>query len=416
MTLRTRERADLPVTRTDSRHLPGLDGLRGLSALLVILGHTLALFAPRTLVRTHADLAEQAIVLFFCLSGFLISLPFARRILEGRPGPGAAGYARSRALRIYPAYIVILLTASLLLQSVVVRDDVHGDAAQGAAGVGAITDPLRLLLHATLLQNYVPQELQTGINTSWTLTVEVTFYLFMPLMAWIAGRLRRAHPSWSPALLAAAPGALLVLVGVAGRVLAWRLAAGSGLSLLESQWGPNGIAVLSRSLLVWADDFGLGMLAAVVLLVLRRRSAIRPPRTLPLLIAVAAGALVLAVPVFVLLPWALPTVVGIGASAILLIVALPGADDRPRLLARILDLPPLRYVGLVSLSLYLWHYPVLLLLARLGWRAPDTVAGAVVDLAVTIAISLALASLSYWLVERPFQRLGARWRSHAHAG
>ena len=99
--------------KAEGRRFVGLDGLRGYLALCVILVHTMGIFAPVVLHHSHADLLGQAIVVFFALSGFLIYLPFMYRILDARPLPSIRDYARGRIFRVYPAYIVIFLIATL---------------------------------------------------------------------------------------------------------------------------------------------------------------------------------------------------------------------------------------------------------------------------------------------------------------
>jgi peptidoglycan/LPS O-acetylase OafA/YrhL len=418
MTVRDAVRAAAPSPSAGGRagHLVGLDGVRGAAAILVVFAHTLGMYAPATLISVHGDFAAEVIVTFFCLSGFLIFLPFARRIIDRRDVPSIGDYARSRILRIYPASIVILLAADLA-GALIVTNDVHGDVGQGTADTGSITDPLRVLLHLSLLQNLVPSQLQTGIPPTWSLTTELCFYASMPLMAWIAGRVARARPGWSSTLIAAAPGALLVVVGVVTRGVVEVLAQRDGLSLLESQWAPNPVAVLARSILGWSDDFGLGMIAVVLFLAIRRGDlAVRRGPLAVVLLAVIAVSLVTGAATFKPASWLLPTAIGIASSALLLLITASPPGAAPGRLGRILDVLPLRYVGLVSLSVYLWHFPVLLIMHRLGWSRPDAPLGALEDVGVVLGVSLALASATYWLVERPFQRLGARWRSHAHAG
>ena len=79
----------------------------------------------------------------------------------------------------------------------------------------------------------------------------------------------------------------------------------------------------------------------------------------------------------------------------------------PRL-AQLLDWRPFAYVGKVSLSVYLWHFPVLLLLARGDALPPESAVGTLGTTALVIVICLALATATYTLVERPFHRLTVR--------
>lgn len=124
-------------SRPTKRHgrLVGLDGLRGVLSLCVILVHTTAHFSPTILGKTHIYALGQAIVIFFVMSGFLIYYPFAKALLEDRnPFAGMKRYARARGMRVFPAYIVIFLfanlTATLFLENAMVVQQRGGRGVQ----------------------------------------------------------------------------------------------------------------------------------------------------------------------------------------------------------------------------------------------------------------------------------------------
>lgn len=401
--------ATAPVA-TAARRFVGLDGLRGYLALCVILVHTLGMFAPAVLYRLHADLLGQAIVVFFALSGFLIYLPFMFRILDARPLPSLRDYARGRMFRVYPAYIVIFLIANFALAGVFHTNAMESIVPGSDAGTGRILDPGRVLLHLSLLQNYVPSELQTGINSSWTLTVELAFYALLPLVSVLALRFGRTWTGARRYLLAALPGVFFVVLGAVSRVVAWVLFEVSDLSLLEAEWGANPLGVFSRSLAVWADNFGWGMLAVVLFAAVQRGvvAAIGPWRPRVFAVGVLVLALAAAAASIVVAPRSLPFIVAVGSAAFILVLVLPTASGVPPLVSRMIDWAPARYIGLISLSTYLWHYPVLLAVLRSGWKAQDTIPGAALTVLVVAVISIALASVTYWLVERPAQVAAAR--------
>lgn len=400
-----------PRPRTSPRRLVGLDGLRGLLALCVILVHVTAHFAPSVLAVTHVEVLGQAIVVFFVMSGFLIYYPFARALLDGRsPLERIGRYALARALRVFPAYLVIFLAANALgalyVENAMVVQD-HG----GGGGAGSITEPVPLLLHLSLLQNYVPGELQTGISSSWTLTVELAFYLLLPFLAALVGAAAARLPAAlrrNRYAIAAIPGALLVLGGLGWRALGALAADGAGMSLETSEWGPNGVAVLSRSILPWSDNFGWGMLAAVLALAVRRGdlSSRGVLRVRALCWVGGVAAFVLSSACFFLAPRFIAAAFAVLSCALVLLIVLP-ADGVGRTwrVARLLDNPVFYWLGVTSLSIYLWHYPVMLVLERWGLTGGDSWGGWAWTLLLVTAVSTAAASLTYTLVERPALRL-----------
>lgn len=400
----------LDKPKVDGRRFVGLDGLRGYLALCVILVHTLGLFAPIVLHQTHADLLGQAIVVFFALSGFLIYLPFMYRILDARPLPSIRDYARGRIFRVYPAYIAIFLIANFALSGLFISNAMETMEPGKDTGTGMIVDPLRLLLHLTLLQNYFPSELQTGINSSWTLTIEITFYALLPLLSLGAMRIARSWTGGRRYLAAALPGIVLIVLGAVSRVIAWRLFESSSISLLDAEWGANPLGVFSRSFALWADNFGWGMLSIVAFAAIQRGALTKVGRLRPRMAALVLLVVALLVAAVSVLTETrpLPFIVAVGSAAFFLVLVLPNRRGETSLFSRAVDWVPVRYVGLISLSTYLWHYPVLLVVLRLGLPFPDTIPGAAANVAMVAAISIALASVSYWLIERPAQAFAAR--------
>ncbi len=388
--------------------LVGLDGLRGILALCIIVTHVTGALSPRVLAETRVDLVGQAVVVFFALSGFLIYRPFLSRILDGRPQPRLAQYVRLRVFRIFPAYLVIFLIANFALHAVFLVNAVVASQPRTDDGTGVITDPLNLLAQFTLVQNYIPQLLQTGINASWTLTAEVAFYAALPFVALAAARLRTRRPE-HPYRAALLPPVLLIAIGTATRVVVTIIAANNPqLTLTDIEWGPTGIAVVSRSILTWCDAFGMGMLAAVVIAAVRGgiltrigRLTIRQAALIVFVIGfLGAGLAVLTFEKFI------GTAVSLAAAALIVLLIAPTRTREVPRLASVVDWAPLYYLGTISLSIYLWHYPVLLTFTRLNLEGPDTLLGAAWNFVAIAIVTVALASVTYWLVERP----ALRWR------
>lgn len=317
--------------------------------------------------------------IFFVLSGFLLSLPFAEWQAGLRRRPALGKYFLHRIARVFPAYyaqLAILLAIAAI-----------------TGGLSAVPDPAALLRHLGML--FVPPPVGTSPLNGvwWTLPVEFSFYLALPFLAFL---LRPGRWWW------------LTLASLASMYL-WRHAV-----VLRLADAPISERVITSWQLPGAFDmFGLGMLAAV-LHVNRRRLPSWLSRALGhrALAASAVATLLVAAywlagdrqhfwadyPIFYL--WT-PAV---GTATALLILTGVGGD---RLANALFGNRPMVFLGLVSYSLYLWHLPIIDWLIALPGLQPLMGQGFTARLAVTLAATLAVATLSYVAVERPVMR----WRA-----
>ena len=389
-----------PSAREAGR-LHGVDGLRAVAALSVLAHHVwLVSRAPGASTTDLPGAGEDVfqsfrygLVLFFALSGFLLFRPFAAAILRGQTLPNAREYLRNRALRILPAYWVILLVTALVLAA----------AATDAVHIGTLTDPAKLAANLALVQNYHPDTVITGIGPAWSLGVEVIFYLALPLLAGGAALLaaRSRDPRGRVIAVVAAPAALLVL-GLASKGL---LAGGVDDT---SRWA--GVARLAFP--VHGDLFAFGMFAAIAHVLasdgrLTLPRAWRPAALAAGVVALFAASLLASRTGGQLQGTFTDTIVGAGFMLILAAVCLPGTRTVPGP-ARVLSIRPLAYLGLISYSIYLWHMPVILVLRRWGVHADDA-ASLVVALAAVVPATVALSALTYHFVEAPAMARKHRW-------
>lgn len=253
-----------------AQYLAGLEGIRGLACLAVVSAHCWTFFAPETTPPGAAQALAVGLVLFFAMSGLLIYLPFVRDLALGERRVSLARYAGRRIARVFPGYLVIFLISNFVLQAVYVENAVDVSATNSDDGTGLMTDPLLLFLNFTLLQTFVPSGLQTGINPSWSLTTELCFYVALPLLAVPLVRFTRGDPRRG-FFIALVPGVVLIAAGLAGRTWAEHLHAQQPeIDTFSAEFGANGIAVLSRSLLALGDNFGLGMVVAVLFVWIER--------------------------------------------------------------------------------------------------------------------------------------------------
>ena len=351
-------------SRTSGGFRPELEGLRGVAILLVLACHA---------GLPGAGAGFIGVDVFFVLSGFLITgLLVDEHTRTGRIDLGAF-YAR-RARRILPAAAVVLVVTLVAATLVMSPLDMARTADDGLAA-GLSVANIRFAFDAT---DYFSPESPSPMLHYWSLSLEEQFYLLWPALLLIATRLR---PS---GLNVAIPAGALLIGSLALCILitpgdgnaayfllptrAWQLAAGGIMAVAVR--GPIRVPWPLAAGLGW---FGAGLLLASMLL-------IAPTTPYPGIAAAAptAGALAL---------------IGSGAA-----VASPG-----RLL---LSRGPLRWLGRISYSLYLWHWPVLILGSAALLNAMgvppilrDPPAGAV----LLSGVSIALAAVTWRLIEEPFR-------------
>jgi peptidoglycan/LPS O-acetylase OafA/YrhL len=377
--------------------------MRALAASSVLLFHVWSSAAPdgdsvsiRHLDRVLPDLSF-GVILFFTLSGFLLYRPFVAALVRSTDRQPFRAYLRNRALRIVPAYVVILLLCALVLRSVNVRDATGDIEVGGAPGVGWLATNL------LLIQNYTPSGVVTGIGPAWSLAVEVVFYLALPFLvllgALVAGR-ATTRAGKAAALLV--PPLLMLVVGLAGKASSTFVGSGPG-----DGWGADWSSVLERSFLCNADLFAFGMALAVAR-VLAEDGALRVGawgRG-----AIAVGALgTYAVTATSMVGWdqltnsPLNTVMALSCALLLAVVVLPPASPQRSVLVRVLETRPVVFVGLISYSVFLWHLPVIHAMRDHGLTQPGA-AGLVLNAVTASAVTLVLATLTYRFVEEPALR------------
>ncbi len=150
--------------------LPAVEGMRACAALGVVFTHV-AFQTGHTggLVGRLFGRFDLAVAVFFGLSGFLLWRGHAAAARGLRQAPPTGHYLRSRIVRIMPGYLVAVVVILALLP------DVKADLTVWLANL-------------TLTQIYVPLTLTAGLTQMWSLSVEVAFYLALPVLALLARR------------------------------------------------------------------------------------------------------------------------------------------------------------------------------------------------------------------------------------
>ena len=340
--------------RTGPSYRPDIDGLRALAILSVVLYH----YGLPWLTGGFTG-----VDIFFVISGYLIGGHIYADLRAG--SFSYLQFYRRRAKRILPAFFVVVaftLLAGLVLLS-------PAEAAQlGRSAFAATVSASNVLFSRT--DNYFAGH--SNLNPmlmTWSLGVEEQFYAVIPLLMVLLARIRR---NWIlPAILA---------VCILSFVFAW--------SALASY-----TMIVFYLLPARAWELGIGVALAVAAANWKSRPT---PQWLASSLGAAGLGLMLA-PCFLLTagtpfpgPSALPSVFGAA-----IVLAVPGSFANRRLLA----LPPLVFIGNVSYSWYMWHWPILAFL-RILYGGDPTVAARV----VAIAASFAAAVLSYFFIEQPFRR------------
>lgn len=401
-----------------SRHtITSLDGLRALAILLVIgchlntLGQSQPLSPGPLLLQDFLGFGFAGVFLFFPLSGFLLFLPYARAMLSDQPWPSARTFYLRRALRILPAYYVVLILLACLSAPLLIS-----------------THALpQLYLVSVLLADMRPDafNLVVRLNTPfWTLGIETQFYVLLPWLAWLLAKGAGRSTSRKFLLRLGASFLSLLLLLLFIRLIA---------TLLHYQWGyadpitfpgPGGVLlkVLYGVKGKYLESFLLGMMMSLVYVWgIERQRLSRSARSVisPLALALALAGLVACgiwaasiqrIPVAAVQDWIFPptspvwSVLGEWSlsfcfSLLLLAVLLGGP-----VVSWLFSYMPLRFIGIISYSLYVWHYPLL------SWLAPHFTSYPLFIL-VGLALLFLVGSASYLIVERPF----LRWRRTVQA-
>jgi peptidoglycan/LPS O-acetylase OafA/YrhL len=378
--------------------MAGIEGLRAVAALSVVLYHvkldatTQDYTGPVGNVLAFTD---QGLTLFFVLSGFLLFRPFASAALQDKPLPSVRRYAWNRFLRITPAYLVIFAVTALIIGTVYIQGSTHG---VGPDNIGRLTDPGKILANILLVQTYIPSYVMSGLGVSWSLTAEIAFYVVLPLIAFLAARMVKSGRNKVVALCLA-PG-LMIAVGLA--ITIWAKFATRNLhgdALSDFDWGQTGSAVLQRSFFAQADLFAYGMLAALAVSVIHERGVLAVSSRVTAILV--GSALILIAGAITILHPLVANLAGVASALIIVAVVLPSSGGESNAIARTLEWLPLRFTGMVSYSVYLWHLPVILWLSTHNLTVNAGEFSLAANMGLVLLIVLPLSAATYYLVERP---------------
>ncbi|MDY3554750.1 acyltransferase [Gemmata sp. JC717] len=366
---------------TPGGRLDRLDGLRAIACLMVYWHHTgTAIAWPPVAVY-----GSSGVYLFFVLSGYLLFRPAVTAVRADAPWTAVGQFYLRRVIRIWPPYFVALI---LYMAARAVTGQTMPNLGEFAA---------RLFL----LSGYFPDYNFFGVcAVFWTLAIEAQFYLLLPLVTRMSLAVSRGRVGAAPVVF--------IAIGLIAR-----LAEGT---IHEHLYGAN-TQVIYRSALSYFDLFGYGMAVAAMEKTGRLRR-------LPLWLWLTAAAAV----VLITNGWqtahgewissgrqwyanAYPPLIGLAAAAILTAVLNSSAYW-----VRWLTAAPVRFVGRISYSLYLYHIGVQFALFQFvnltPWISHFHARGFVYGL-LFLGPTLVVSAVMFYLIERPCLRWAGAIRATA---
>ena len=352
--------------------LPAVEGMRACAAIGVVVTHVAfqtginSGVAGRILGRF-----DLAVAVFFALSGFLLWRGHAAAARGLRSRPRTGHYLRSRIVRIMPGYLVAVVVILTLLPE-------------------ARADFTVWLANLTLTQIYVPLTLTAGLTQMWSLSVEMSFYLALPLLALLARYLPvRAR--------------IPVIVVVAAASLLWvhiPFDRDSGHNLWNwppafFSWFAAGmvLAELTVSPVGWAHRLArrrvlMALIAVTAFAIaaspLAGKEGLHPGSVIQVTLKTAMGAIV--------------------AGALLAPLVLDRVDTSHRILGS----PLMVTLGRWSYGLFVWHLAALAMVFPIIGEFPFSGHFTIV-LVLTTLFGFAIAAVSYALVEAPCRNALRRW-------
>src|SRR5580704_8407523 len=349
--------------RAGQRYMPGLDGLRAVAVLAVIAFHEQLGWAPGGLL---------GVGVFFTLSGYLITdLLLGQWATAGRLA--LADFWARRARRLLPALFVML---AVVTAWVTIADRARLSGLRGAVAAAATysSNWYLIIQGQSYFARFAPP---APLDHLWSLAVEEQFYLVWPwavlLMVWVAGALMKRRRPGAPGALAGGPGVAGASTFLSQRArwamagVALALAAASAIEMVvlyHPGYDPTRVYEGTDT-----RAFALLIGAAVAIVWPTRQGSRTLSDGARRLLDVAGGA---GLVVIVLLVWRTNeyspfmfrggmAALSVATAVVVAAVATPGG-----LVGVALGCLPLRWIGVRSYGIYLWHYPVIVLTAPAG--------------------------------------------------
>lgn len=341
------------MNNNNATYRPDIDGLRAVAVISVVIYHAFPSLLKGGFVGVD---------IFFVISGYLITSHILGELKTGT-FTFASFYGR-RAKRIFPALITVLIACALIGYFVLMPDDFRKLGKHIVSGAAFVSN-FTLWSEAGYFDD--------ASNTKpllhlWSLAVEEQFYILWPLLLFTAWRIRA--------------GVIILIVAV-----------------IALSFSYNVINVRANGITVFYLLPGRAweLLAGALLAYLQQTaSGIQPQKAVAAFLSIA-GALFLVCAIFLTKKnyafpgwWAVLPIIG----AACVIVVGPSAPLNRTLLSN----KWMVRIGLISYPLYLWHWPLLTFSEMMNWKVST-----VIVRVVALMLSVALAILTYRLIERPLR-------------
>ncbi|OBH21097.1 acyltransferase [Mycolicibacter sinensis] len=359
--------------------LPAVEGMRACAAIGVVITHVAFQTGHSTGITGRLwGRFDMAVAVFFALSGFLLWRGHAAAARGLRPAPRTGHYLRSRVVRIMPAYLVSVVVILALLPD---------------AGGASLTV---WLANLTMTQIYVPLTLTPGLTQMWSLAVEVSFYIALPLLALGAKHLpvrARVPVIAAVSLLSLGWGYLPIHTPYGVNPLNWAPAYGCwfGAGMLLAEWAFSPVGRVHR---LARRRLPMAVLTLAAFLV--AASPLAGPEGLT---SATVGQFIVRTAMGGVLAWALLA---------------PLVLDRPDTPHRFLASAPMVTLGRWSYGIFIWHLAALDMVFPVIGRFAFTGDMAVV-LVLTMVFTVAIAAVSYALVEQPCREKLRGWETRHRA-
>lgn len=352
-------------------YMPGLDGLRALAVLAVLLYH----ISPNQFIGGYIG-----VDLFFVISGFLITYRNLQNIQNPNKKFTLKNFWLRRARRLIPALVLVILVCVPI--GAIIYPDILVGAFRQVAGALTYSTNWVEIIHGS---NYFDQANPSLFKNFWSLAVEEQFYIIWPplLLLLLSRRLKNSQLITIVATIAVAS---MVLMGV--------LAAPDNYTRVY--YGTD------------THCFGLAMGIIFAFIWNKEKGSLSKEwlSTQPWIPALAPVGLIGFILIVMLVPdtaaFTYPFGLVLGSLFSLFLVG--AVIIRPdTLFTRIMELAPLRWLGVRSYGIYLWHWPMLVFGRILIPTAMGTVENVAVDVLFAF-ISFIAADLSYRFVEEPMRK------------